>query len=87
MPIAPLEVRFLRCCGPQADLPAGWSLPIRYAASEPWLVASNAVLSMKRREFIRLLGLPDCDALYFMRGVKILGLSVTRPEALHEDMK
>ena len=28
-----------------------------------------------------------CDALYFVRGVKILGLSVTRPEALHEDLK
>jgi hypothetical protein len=29
---------------------------------------------MKRREFITLLGAPYCDALYFLRGVKILAL-------------
>jgi hypothetical protein len=36
---------------------------------------------------ITLLGIPYCDALYFMRDVKILGLRATRSEALHEDMK
>jgi hypothetical protein len=42
---------------------------------------------LRQREFITLLRAPYCDALYFMRGVIILGPRATRLEALHEDMK
>jgi hypothetical protein len=37
---------------------------------------------VKWREFITLLGIPYCDALYFMRGVKILDLRVVLPAAV-----
>jgi hypothetical protein len=42
---------------------------------------------MKRRELITLLDAPYRDALDFLRGVKVLALRATGPEAMHEDMK